>query len=222
MTVYRRRRPASRPARAGRAGPQNDRRAPGPKSVAGRTDFEGPSGTDGPIGRLRRTTWPAVAGHDLRGTDRHDSRLPRIVGPRTRRVVGPGDRFVELRPRGDRPPIAADEPRRPTPTSRSDGRSSATGPGRTGCSSPPSRRPKTAPVVVFNHGWLAVNPGAYGAWIEHLVRSGRIVIFPRYQADDWSRRRPTSCPTPWPPSATRWTSWRPRRRTSGPTASGSR
>jgi acetyl esterase/lipase len=48
---------------------------------------------------------------------------------------------------------------------------------------PADPRPEIAPVVVFNHGWLAVNPGAYGAWIDHLVRSGHIVIFPRYQAD---------------------------------------
>ncbi len=47
--------------------------------------------------------------------------------------------------------------------------------------------PETAPVVVFHHGWLAVNPGVYGAWIEHLARSGRVVIFPRYQTD-WSTR----------------------------------
>jgi pimeloyl-ACP methyl ester carboxylesterase len=40
-----------------------------------------------------------------------------------------------------------------------------------------------APVVVFLHGWFAVNPGFYGAWIDHLVRNGRIVIFPRYQND---------------------------------------
>jgi dienelactone hydrolase len=40
-----------------------------------------------------------------------------------------------------------------------------------------------APVVVFLHGWLSVNPGFYGAWIDHLVRSGRIVVFPRYQND---------------------------------------
>jgi acetyl esterase/lipase len=45
--------------------------------------------------------------------------------------------------------------------------------------------PETAPVIVFNHGWFAVNPGVYGAWIEHLVRKGRIVIAPRYQRD-WS------------------------------------
>lgn len=43
--------------------------------------------------------------------------------------------------------------------------------------------PERAPVVVLNHGWLAVNPGAYGAWIDHLVRSGNVVIYPRYQAD---------------------------------------
>jgi acetyl esterase/lipase len=43
--------------------------------------------------------------------------------------------------------------------------------------------PKSAPVIVFYHGWYAYNPAAYGAWIEHLVRSGQIVIFPRYQDD---------------------------------------
>jgi dienelactone hydrolase len=52
---------------------------------------------------------------------------------------------------------------------------------------PADPRPQTAPVVVLNHGWLAVNPGAYGAWIEHLVRNGAIVIFPRYQADVTTR-----------------------------------
>jgi pimeloyl-ACP methyl ester carboxylesterase len=40
-----------------------------------------------------------------------------------------------------------------------------------------------APVVVFLHGWFAVNPGFYGAWIDHLVRDGKVVIFPRYQND---------------------------------------
>ena len=48
---------------------------------------------------------------------------------------------------------------------------------------PAEPTPKTAPVVVFHHGWLAYNPGVYGAWIEHLARSGRIVIFPRYQTE---------------------------------------
>jgi acetyl esterase/lipase len=52
---------------------------------------------------------------------------------------------------------------------------------------PADPKPESAPVVVFLHGWLAVNPGAYGAWIDHLARSGRIVIFPRYQ-DNLSTR----------------------------------
>ena len=50
---------------------------------------------------------------------------------------------------------------------------------------PAEPAPESAPVVVFNHGWFAVNPGVYGAWIEHLARKGRIVIAPRYQRD-WS------------------------------------
>ena len=48
---------------------------------------------------------------------------------------------------------------------------------------PADPAPETAPVVVFNHGWFAVNPAVYGAWIEHLTRRGRIVIAPRYQRD---------------------------------------
>ncbi|WP_165235562.1 esterase/lipase family protein [Aquisphaera insulae] len=44
-------------------------------------------------------------------------------------------------------------------------------------------KPERAPVVVFLHGWFAVNPAFYGAWIDHLVRSGRTVVFPRYQND---------------------------------------
>ena len=48
---------------------------------------------------------------------------------------------------------------------------------------PTEPTPEKAPVVVFFHGWLAMNPGVYGAWIDHLVRSGRIVIAPRYQKD---------------------------------------
>lgn len=51
---------------------------------------------------------------------------------------------------------------------------------------PRGPEPAVAPVIVFNHGWLAVNPGAYGAWIEHLVRSGNVVVFPRYQADTFT------------------------------------
>jgi len=48
---------------------------------------------------------------------------------------------------------------------------------------PGSPAPKTAPVVIFLHGWSAMNPVIYGAWIDHIVRRGNIVIYPRYQAD---------------------------------------
>ena len=48
---------------------------------------------------------------------------------------------------------------------------------------PAEPKPERVPVVVFFHGWFAVNPAFYGAWIDHLVRSGRTVVFPRYQND---------------------------------------
>jgi dienelactone hydrolase len=44
------------------------------------------------------------------------------------------------------------------------------------------------PVVVFLHGWGAVNPQVYGSWIEHLARRGNLVLFPRYQ--EINRTRP--------------------------------
>ncbi len=45
-------------------------------------------------------------------------------------------------------------------------------------------KPVTAPVIVFSHGWGAVDPAPYRAWIDHLARRGNIVIYPRYQVDD--------------------------------------
>lgn len=48
------------------------------------------------------------------------------------------------------------------------------------------RRPGTAgwptPVVIFLHGWVAVDPTRYGPWIGHLVRGGATVIYPTYQS----------------------------------------
>ena len=55
---------------------------------------------------------------------------------------------------------------------------------------PASPLPKTAPVIVFLHGWGGMEPRIYGAWIEHLVRRGNIVIYPRYQSN--LRTRPSS------------------------------
>ncbi len=44
------------------------------------------------------------------------------------------------------------------------------------------------PVAVLLHAWGAVNPQAYGSWIEHLARSGYLVLFPRFQ--EVGRTRP--------------------------------
>lgn len=48
---------------------------------------------------------------------------------------------------------------------------------------PNSPKPSSAPVIVFLHGWGATTPTFYRAWINHLVREGNIVIYPRYQQD---------------------------------------
>lgn len=42
--------------------------------------------------------------------------------------------------------------------------------------------PEQAPVVMFLHGWTAMDPQPYGAWIRHMTRKGHIVVYPRYQA----------------------------------------
>lgn len=39
------------------------------------------------------------------------------------------------------------------------------------------------PVIIFTHGWGAVKPEHYLAWIHHLVLRGAVVLYPRYQAD---------------------------------------
>ena len=46
---------------------------------------------------------------------------------------------------------------------------------------PAEPTPRSAPVVVFLHGWLAMDPAIYMGWIRHIVRRGAIVIYPRYQ-----------------------------------------
>lgn len=47
---------------------------------------------------------------------------------------------------------------------------------------PDDPQPAIAPVVVFLHGWGGTDPRVYGAWIQHIVRKGQVVIYPRYQA----------------------------------------
>ncbi len=48
---------------------------------------------------------------------------------------------------------------------------------------PASPRPESAPVVLFLHGYRATDPYAYGGWIDHIVRSGNIVLFPIFEED---------------------------------------
>jgi dienelactone hydrolase len=40
------------------------------------------------------------------------------------------------------------------------------------------------PVVLFHHGWQGMNPKNFGGWIDHLTRSGQVVIYPVYQESD--------------------------------------
>jgi len=54
---------------------------------------------------------------------------------------------------------------------------------------PAGPRPERAPVVVFLHGLSATNPRTYGAWIDHLVRQGNIVVYPRFQTGILPRPR---------------------------------
>lgn len=49
------------------------------------------------------------------------------------------------------------------------------------------------PVVIFLHAWGATSPQAYGAWIEHLAKSGSLVLFPRFQ--EVNRTRPADAST---------------------------
>lgn len=53
---------------------------------------------------------------------------------------------------------------------------------------PDTPRPDQAPVIIVTHGWGAMEPVNYLAWLRHLARKGNIVIYPRYQA---SLRTPT-------------------------------
>jgi len=48
--------------------------------------------------------------------------------------------------------------------------------------SPDGPKPAQAPVVMFLHGWSAVDPNVYGAWISHLVHRGYTVVYPVYQS----------------------------------------
>jgi hypothetical protein len=46
---------------------------------------------------------------------------------------------------------------------------------------PSTPTPQSAPLIIFNHGYLGIDPSSYIGWIKHLVRRGNIVVFPAYQ-----------------------------------------
>jgi acetyl esterase/lipase len=46
---------------------------------------------------------------------------------------------------------------------------------------PAKPAPEQAPLIVFNHGWGAMDPRVYQAWIDHIVKRGNIVVYPLYQ-----------------------------------------
>jgi len=48
---------------------------------------------------------------------------------------------------------------------------------------PEDPEPEKPPVVMLAHGWGGINPALYGEWIEHIVRRGMCVVYPRYQED---------------------------------------
>ena len=46
---------------------------------------------------------------------------------------------------------------------------------------PPLNDKTKVPVVFFHHGWQGMNPKNFGAMIDHLARSGHVVVYPVYQ-----------------------------------------
>ena len=47
---------------------------------------------------------------------------------------------------------------------------------------PAQPTPVEAPAVFFLHGWKGTEPRSYGAWIEHIVKKGYVVVWGQYQA----------------------------------------
>lgn len=48
----------------------------------------------------------------------------------------------------------------------------------------PGAEARPLPLVIFLHGFTAVDPVAYRAWIDHIVRRGAVVVYPDYQTND--------------------------------------
>ena len=52
------------------------------------------------------------------------------------------------------------------------------------------------PFLVFDHGFGEWNPLSYGSWLNHLIKRGNIVVFPRYQLNEY-----TTLPSSFTPNA---------------------
>lgn len=53
------------------------------------------------------------------------------------------------------------------------------------------------PLVIFLHGFTAVEPDSYRAWLEHIARRGAVVVYPDYQSADpfgtpWAQMLPNA------------------------------
>jgi len=46
---------------------------------------------------------------------------------------------------------------------------------------PDDPKPESAPFIVFIHGGGAIHPIIYLEWINHIVKKGNILVYPRYQ-----------------------------------------
>lgn len=71
---------------------------------------------------------------------------------------------------------------------------SGTGPTDYTLYAPTAPVPRRAPVVVFLHGWGALDPDEYSAWMVHLARQGNIVVCPRWQSHRFDANGQTFLP----------------------------
>ena len=51
---------------------------------------------------------------------------------------------------------------------------------------PDDPKPEQAPLIVFIPGWTGVNPINYGAWFDHLVKQGNVVLYVPYMDATWA------------------------------------
>ncbi|MBA3749071.1 MAG: alpha/beta hydrolase fold domain-containing protein [Solirubrobacterales bacterium] len=90
-----------------------------------------------------------------------------------------------LAPKSDQPPAPTTTTATPPPSNFTPGTADRVNVGR-GVQGAAIFRPSDgsdpdAPVVVFLHGWAAIDAAFYGPWIDHLVRRGTTVVYPTYQ-----------------------------------------